>query len=119
MSEWMQYTLVICGGFITLLTLWNMIEQRIKSTKMPTTNLEERVSLLEKKLEFEIKATFVEYDARFGRDKQKIEVIERGNEVTQQAILALLSHAIEGNNEEEMKDARKALNKYLVGGRQS
>ena len=76
MSEWMQYTLVICGGIITILTLWNMVEQRIKSTRMPTDNLEERVSLLEKKLEFEIKATFVEYDARFGRDKQKIESIE-------------------------------------------
>lgn len=119
MKDWVEITLAICGGIIVLMNLWNLIEQRINKTKMPTTNLEERVSLLEKKLEFEIKATFVEYDARFGRDKQKIEVIERGNEVTQQAILALLSHAIEGNNEEEMKDARKALNKYLVGGRQS
>lgn len=115
MSEWMQYTLVICGGIITILTLWNMVEQRIKSTRMPTSNLEDRVSLLEKKLEFEIKATFVEYDARFGRDKQKIESIEEGNKVTQQAILALLNHAIDGNNEEEMIDARKGLNKYLIG----
>ena len=114
MSEWMQYTLVICGGMITLLTLWNMIEQRVKSNKMPTNNLEERVGLLEKKLEFEIKATFVEYDARFGRDKQKIESIEEGNRVTQQAILALLNHAIDGNNEEEMNDARKEINRYLI-----
>lgn len=114
MSEWMQYTLVICGALITILTLWNMVEQRIKSTRMPTNNLEERVSLLEKKLEFEIKATFVEYDARFGRDKQKIESIEEGNKVTQQAILALLNHAIDGNNEEEMNAARKDLNKYLI-----
>ena len=114
MSEWMQYTLVICGGIITILTLWNMVEQRIKSTRMPTDNLEERVGLLEKKLEFEIKATFVEYDARFGRDKQKIESIEEGNKVTQQAILALLNHAIDGNNVDEMNDARKELNKYLI-----
>ena len=115
MSEWVQYSLVICGGIITALTLWNLIEQRIKATKMPTTNLEERVGLLEKKLEFEVKAMFVEYDARFGRDKQKIESIEEGNKVTQQAILALLNHAIDGNNEEEMTDARRALNKYLIG----
>lgn len=114
MSEWMQYTLVICGGIITILTLWNMVEQRIKSTKQPTNNLEERVSLIEKKLEFEIKATFVEYDARFGRDKQKIESIEEGNRVTQQALLALLNHAIDGNNVDEMNDARKELNKYFI-----
>ena len=114
MSEWMQYTLVICGGIITILTLWNMVEQRIKSTKMPTDNLEERVSLLEKKMEFEIKASFVEYDARFGRDKQKIEAIEDGNRVTQQALLALLNLAIDGNNVDEMNDARKELNKYFI-----
>lgn len=117
MSEWMQYTLVICGGVITILTLWNMVEQRIKSTRQPTNNLEERVSLLEKKLEFEIKATFVEYDARFGRDKQKIEAIEDGNRVTYQALLALLNHTIDGNNEEEMNDARKEINKYLIKNR--
>ncbi len=114
MKEWVEITLVICGGLITIMTLWNMVEQRIKSTKMPTSNLEERVSLLEKKLEFEIKATFVEYDARFGRDKQKIEAIEDGNRVTQQALLALLNHAIDGNNVDEMNDARKELNKYFI-----
>ena len=114
MKEWVEITLVICGGLITIMTLWNMVEQRIKSTKMPTDNLEERVSLIEKKLDFEIKATFVEYDARFGRDKQKIEAIEDGNRVTQQALLALLNHAIDGNNVDEMNDARKELNKYFI-----
>lgn len=114
MKEWVEITLVICGGLITIMTLWNMVEQRVKSTKMPTSNLEERVSLIEKKLEFEIKATFVEYDARFGRDKQKIEAIEDGNRVTQQALLALLNHAIDGNNVDEMNDARKELNKYFI-----
>lgn len=114
MSEWMQYTLVICGGIITILTLWNMVEQRIKSTRMPTDNLEERVSLLEKKLEFEIKATFAEYDARFGRDKQKIEAIEEGNKVTMQALRALLKHSIDGNNIEGLEKAEEKLSEYLV-----
>lgn len=114
MSEWMQYTLVICGGIITILTLWNMIEQRVKSTRQPTNNLEERVSLLEKKLEFEIKATFAEYDARFGRDKQKIEAIEEGNKVTMQALRALLKHSIDGNNIEGLEKAEEKLSEYLV-----
>lgn len=114
MSEWMQYTLVICGGIITILTLWNMVEQRIKSTRMPTDNLEERVSLIEKKLEFEIKATFAEYDARFGRDKQKIEAIEEGNKVTMQALRALLKHSIDGNNIEGLEKAEEKLSEYLV-----
>ena len=114
MKEWVEITLVICGGLITIMTLWNMVEQRIKSTKMPTSNLEERVSLIEKKLEFEIKATFVEYDARFGRDKQKIEAIEEGNKVTMQALRALLKHSIDGNNIEGLEKAEEKLSEYLV-----
>lgn len=114
MKEWVEITLVICGGLITIMTLWNMVEQRIKSTKMPTDNLEERVSLLEKKLEFEIKATFAEYDARFGRDKQKIEAIEEGNRVTQKALLALLKHSIDGNNIDALKKAETALSEFLI-----
>lgn len=114
MKEWVEITLVICGGLITIMTLWNMVEQRIKSTRMPTDNLEERVSLLEKKLEFEIKATFAEYDARFGRDKQKIEAIEEGNKVTMQALRALLKHSIDGNNIEGLEKAEEKLSEYLV-----
>lgn len=114
MSEWMQYTLVICGGIITILTLWNMIEQRIKTTKQPTSNLEERVGLIERKLEFEIKATFAEYDARFGRDKTKIEMIEQGNRVTQKALLALLKHSIDGNNIDALKKAEGDLSEFLI-----
>lgn len=114
MKEWVEITLVVCGGLITLLTLWNMIEQRIKSTKMPTDNLEERVSLLEKKLEFEVKATFAEYDARFGRDKQKIELIEQGNRVTQKALRALLKHSIDGNNIDALKKAEEDLSEFLI-----
>lgn len=114
MKEWVEITLVICGGLITIMTLWNMVEQRVKSTKMPTSNLEERVSLIEKKLEFEIKATFAEYDARFGRDKQKIEAIEEGNKVTMQALRALLKHSIDGNNIEGLEKAEEKLSEYLV-----
>ena len=114
MSEWMQYTLVICGGIITILTLWNMVEQRIKSTRQPTSNLEERVGLIERKLEFEIKATFAEYDARFGRDKTKIEMIEQGNRVTQKALLALLKHSIDGNNIDALKKAEGDLSEFLI-----
>lgn len=114
MNEWWQITLVILGALITIFTVWEKIESRVTKTKEPTTNLEERVSLLEKKLEFEIKATFVEYDARFGRDKAKIESIEEGNKVTQKALLGLLKHSIDGNNIEALKKAEEDLSQYLI-----
>lgn len=114
MKEWVELTLVICGGIITIMTLWNMVEQRIKATKMPTSNLEERITLIEKKLEFEVKATFVEYDARFARDKVRIDSIEEGNKVTQKALLEILKHSIDGNNIDGLKKAEKDLSEYLI-----
>lgn len=114
MTEWWQVTLAIIGGALVLINFYNAIVQLIKSSKTPTTNLEERVSLIERKLEFEIKATFAEYDARFGRDKTKIEMIEQGNRVTQKALLALLKHSIDGNNIEALKKAEGDLSEFLI-----
>lgn len=114
MNEWWQITLAICGGALVLINFGNAIVNLVKSAKSPTTNLEERVTLIERKLEFEIKAVFVEYDARFGRDKAKIESIEEGNKVTQKALLALLEHSIDGNNTEGLKKAKESLSQYLI-----
>ena len=114
MSEWCEITLVIMGGVITILTLWNMIEDRVKKTKAPADTLTERVALIERKLEFEIRAQFAEYDARFGRDKQKIESLEEGNKIIQKSMLALLEHSIDGNNTDGLLKAKKELSEYLI-----
>lgn len=114
MTEWWQVTLAIIGGALVIINFYNAIVQLIKASKTPTNNLEERVTLIEKKLEFEIKATFVEYDARFGRDKQKIEAIEQGNKVVQKSLLALLKHSIDGNNVDALKQAEQELSQYLI-----
>ena len=114
MTEWWQVTLAIIGGALVIINFYNAIVQLIKASKTPTNNLEERVSLIERKLEFEIKATFAEYDARFGRDKTKIEMIEQGNRVTQKALLALLKHSIDGNNIDALKKAEGDLSEFLI-----
>ena len=94
--------------------MWNAIEARVLRTKEPTNNLEERVSLIEKKIEFEIKATFVEYDSRFNRDKVRLDSMEEGNRVVQKSILALMEHSIDGNNTEGLKKAKEELSQYLI-----
>ena len=43
-----------------------------------------------------------------------IERIEEGNKITQQALLALLNHAIDGNDIAEVKKASKDLTDYLI-----
>ena len=106
MSEWWEITLVICGAIITVLTVWNMVESRVKSIKEPTQTLSSRVAVIESKIE--------EYEQRFKRDKERIEEIERGNRITQRSLLALLNHDLIGDNVEEMTDVKKELENYLI-----
>lgn len=114
MSEWLEITLAICGGLITLMTLWNLIEQRVSKTKEPTNNLEERVNLLERKMDFEIKAVFERYDTMFGRDKARLDSNEEGIKVILRGLLAMMKHEIDGNHTEELKKASDDLQEYML-----
>lgn len=114
MSEWLQITLAIMGGLITVMTLWNMIEQRVNKTKEPTSNLDERVSILEKKLEFEVKAVFEHYDSMFGRDKARLDSNEEGIKVILRGLLAMMKHEIDGNNTDALKKASDELQEYML-----
>ena len=54
------------------------------------------------------------HDELFVKDLRRFESIEEGNRVTQRAILALLSHGIDGNDVEGLREAKKELEKYLI-----
>lgn len=114
MSEWIQYTLVVCGALVTIMTLWNLIENRVNKTKEPTNDLEQRVDALEKKVDFEIKASFEKYDVMLGRDKARLDMNEEGIKVILRALLAMMRHEIDGNNTEELKKTSEALQEYML-----
>ena len=117
MSEWLEITLAICGGLITLMTLWNLIEQRVSKTKEPTNNLEERVNLLERKMDFEIKAVFERYDSMFNKDKARLDSNEEGIRIILKGLLAMMKHEIDGNHTEELQKASDDLQDYIVSRR--
>jgi hypothetical protein len=117
MSDWLEITLAICGGLITLMTLWNLIEQRVSKTKEPTNNLEERVNLLERKMDFEIKAVFERYDSMFNKDKARLDSNEEGIRIILKGLLAMMKHEIDGNHTEELQKASDDLQDYIVSRR--
>lgn len=47
-------------------------------------------------------------------DNKRIKSIEAGNRITQQALLALMSHAINGNDIDKLEKARDDLQQYLI-----
>lgn len=98
--SWWENTVVIFAGVLTIFNVIDKIVTKVKEAKEPTQDLEKRVAELERKI-------LENYDKR-------IADIEQGNKVTQRAILALLEHAIDGNNKNQLIRAKDNLNDYLT-----
>ena len=81
--------------------------------RKPNTEQDRRLAAHDAKLA-EHDRKLAAHDGFFANDKRRIDGMENGNKVTQKAILALLAHAIDGNNMEQMEDARDDLQSYLV-----
>lgn len=114
MPEWLANPAVIVAFVLSVFNLWDRIDSRIKSAKEPTKALENRIEALENQLVTEYKPRFAKCEAHFKSDLERIEQIEEGNKVTQKALLALLSHAVDGNNIEQLKKAENDLTQYLI-----
>lgn len=82
------------------------IVKAVKSAKAPNDRQDERLDALEK--------WRVDVDQRLTRGNIHFEAIDEGNRVTQRALLALLSHGIDGNNIQQMQDAKDALEEHLI-----
>lgn len=53
-------------------------------------------------------------DSRLKMGDDHFKAIDDGNRITQKAILALMKHAINGNDIDDLKKAEKSLEEYLV-----
>ena len=100
--DWWEKTIVIAAGVLTLFNLIDKIITAVKTQQDPVSDLKKRVEELERK----IADSYPRYD-------KKIEEIENGNRVTQEAIYHLLKHSIDGNNIDGLKKAEEHLEEYL------
>lgn len=105
---------VVVAFLVSLFNLWDKVDARIKEAKAPTKLLETRLGNLETIVNTDIAQRLKQYDVHFDNDLRRIERIEEGNKITQQALLALLNHAIDGNDIAEVKKASKDLTDYLI-----
>lgn len=84
-----------------------------KAARRPLDVQNERITALEVAVK-ELQAMNEKQMEYFAKDKARIDAISDGSAVMQRALLALLSHAIDGNNEQQMRDTRDELQKYLT-----
>lgn len=96
----------ICAGFSAICVAVGWVIKIVKAAKAPTKALESRVAELERSIK--------SHDDYLANDKRRIAAIEEGNRVTQRAILALLSHGIDGNDIDGLKAAKSELQLYLI-----
>lgn len=92
--------IMLVSNFILMITMW------VDKARTPEKSQNDRIKRLEDKVDDL-------YDQHI-KDKDKIKELEKGNVVTQEALLALLSHAIDGNNTAGLTNARDNLQKYLT-----
>ena len=117
LSQAWAVILSICGGIVTISAAVSVAVKIYQHFKKPNMKQDEEIESLWKKvieLENTLRQTKEEFLSFFKNDKARLDEIEKGNMVTQQALLALLSHALDGNDVQGMVDAKRDLQKYLV-----
>ena len=100
-------TILAVASAIVLIS--NAIEKIIKAVKVakaPETAQNERISDLEDRVK--------KVEDKLESDKKQIAVIREGNHVLTKGMFALLEHGINGNNIDQMKDAKHDVEEYLI-----
>ncbi len=109
--------LAICGAISVIAGAAAVILKIITKAKSPNKAQDVKIAALEdeiEKIKEEMRENKKNLDRRFNTDKSRLDSIDEANAVTQTAILALLSHAINGNDKEALQRAKTDLETYLT-----
>lgn len=109
--------LAVCGAIITISGAVMVIIGLINKAKAPNKRQDERITLLEADVR-KINERLEEGNKRFDADAKRFTELETAMKATNKVIIeslqALTSHAIDGNNVQELKEAKKSLDDYLI-----
>lgn len=100
---------VACAGVMTIGGAGAIFVALYRWAKKPDINRDEKIKA---------------HDEMLDRDNRRIKNLERRQEENEdattelmRAIIAIMGHAIDGNNIDELKQAKKDLNEFLTGKR--
>lgn len=96
----------LCGAVCTMAAAIAVFYRAAMKAQEPEHIQNQRLDVLEKKVD-----KFSEY---LDRDNRRLNSLDEGNRVTQQALLALMSHAINGNDIDKLSKAKDDLESYLI-----
>lgn len=107
-TTWLQLIVTI-GAVVSLFYALS------KFAAKPNKTQDEKIAILEEWRKHEFTRWQEKVEQRLADGDAHFKNIDKGNHVTQRAILALTDHAINGNNISQLEQARNDLNKYLTG----
>lgn len=105
-QELMAMIIAICAAVATISTAISIIVKVFTKVKEPENIQNSRLDNIERRLE--------EMDRKLAIDKKRLDNIEYGHEVTQEALLALLNYSLNSEEVEGLKLAKKKLEGYLI-----
>ena len=105
--------LAYAGAIITISTAIGIIINLINKAREPERKQDERIKALEGRAD-KFDLVIEKFQGYFANDDKRLKAIDEGNKITQTALLALLKHALNGNDTQALKDAEKDLEEYLI-----
>lgn len=108
----MMMFIAMCGAVVTIGTAITLISSWINKAKQPEVKQNEKIEKLETHVH-EIDGKLEKFDEYFDRNTQRFKQIEYTNEITLEALYALLSHSLDGNNTKSLEESQTKLHDYL------
>lgn len=105
-SDTIQALLWICTAINTIGAAIIVVTTFIGKAKAPNLRQNERLDELENRMN--------NVEHYLDSDNKRIKTMEEGNRVTQKGLLALMSHALNGNDDTKLLAAKDELEKYLI-----
>ena len=96
----------VLAGIVLIGNAADKIVRAWKAVKAPENNQNDRLDKVEKDVK--------DIKEKLERDNRRLDDNANANHVTQEALLALLEHGLHGNNIDQMNNAKKKLETYLI-----
>jgi len=105
--------LAFCGAIAAIGKAAEYVAKLIGAARKPEEKQNEQIAEVEKRLEA-VEATLKAHEQFFANDKDKLDTLMDGMRVLQYASLATISHAINGNDIENLRKVEHDLQSYLA-----
>ena len=99
----------ISFGLAAIVLIGNAVEKigkAIAAARKPNEEQDAAIRNLELRMD--------SVENKLANDKTRLDAYEDGMRVSQQALLALLDHSLDGNNIKQMEEAKNAIQKHLL-----